>query len=244
AEAASTLCIRWWSTNGPFLSERGMAVILDGHPDPANRPAWPDYKSTPTIAHDELLRALVVACLVTLGRDTPRGNRMRVALAGLGFTTAVRMVDRIHGCAAHGRANAAPAARAGLAELLEAVFGVARLADRRTTFGRHPTHLARTQAQRGVALLTRNELRGSTRSARDLRALAGLHLDAVHGRADRDVAQRQRVADLDRRLAAGHELVAVLRALGRDDVAALAVRVTQQGNVRGPIRIVLDPLDT
>src|SRR5690606_1658021 len=86
AEAASTLCIRWWSTNGPFLSERGMAVILDGHPDPANRPAWPDYKSTPTIAHDELLRALVVACLVTLGRDTPRGNRMRVALAGLGFT--------------------------------------------------------------------------------------------------------------------------------------------------------------
>jgi hypothetical protein len=37
---------------------------------------------------------------------------------------------------------------------------------------------------------------------RDLRALAGQHLDAMDGRAHRDVADRQRVAGLDRRLGA------------------------------------------
>src|SRR5690606_30017308 len=48
--------------------------------------------SAPAGAHDELLRPLVMAAVVAIGRHAPRGDRMRVARAGLGLTTAVRMV--------------------------------------------------------------------------------------------------------------------------------------------------------
>src|SRR3546814_2582924 len=63
---------------------------------------------------------------------------MRVALAGLGLTTTVRMVDRVHGRSADGRLDAAPAAGAGLAPLLEVVLDVADLADGGAALGRHP----------------------------------------------------------------------------------------------------------
>src|SRR5688572_21025501 len=114
---------------------------------------------------------------------------MRITLARLGFTTAVRMVDRVHGGTADGRLDAAPARGTGLAELLEAVFVVADFADRGAALGRHAAHLAGTQAQRGVDAFARNQLNTSTGGTGDLRALARLHLDAVHGGTDRDVAQ-------------------------------------------------------
>ena len=62
-------------------------------------------------------------------------------------------------------------------------------------------------------------------------------------RAHRDVAQRHGIARLDRRIGAGADLVARLDALGRQDVAALAVGVLDQRDVRGAVRIVLDRLD-
>src|SRR5690606_2556815 len=147
-----------------------------------------------------LLGALVLAGLVTLGRDAPRGDRMRVALAGLGLAAAVRVVDRVHGRAADGRHDAAPAAGAGLAELLEVVLVVAHFADGGAALGRHLAHLARAHAQHRVDALAGDQLHAGAGGARHLRALARLHLDAVHGGTDRDVAQRQGVADLDRRV--------------------------------------------
>src|SRR4029453_8791006 len=98
--------------NGPFLSERDIG----------------GYLLTATIAHDELIRALVLACLVTLARRTPRRHRMRVALPGAAFATTVRMIDRVHRGAANGRAHTAPATRTGLTELLQVVLGVADFA--------------------------------------------------------------------------------------------------------------------
>jgi hypothetical protein len=88
-----------------------------------------------------------------------------------------------------------------------------------------------------------DQLHAGAGGTRDLRALARLHLDAMHRRTDRDVAQRQGVAGLDRRIAARDHLVAGLQALRRDDVAALAVDVAQQRDVRGAVRIVFDALD-
>src|SRR5690606_11050631 len=196
----------------------------------------------PAIAHDELLGALVLARLVALGRHTPRGHRVRVALAGLGLATAMRMVDRVHRRAADGRLDAAPAAGTGLAQLLEVVLDVADLTDGRAALGRDLAHLARTQAERGVDALAGHQLDAGAGGAGDLRALARLHLDAVHRRTDRDVAQRQRVARLDRRIVARDHLVARLQALGGDDVAALAVDIAQQRDVRGAVGVVLDPL--
>src|SRR5690242_11563483 len=192
--------------------------------------------------HDELLRALVVAGLVALGRRAPRADRMTTTRS-LALTTAVRMVDRVHDHAADGRTNALPTLGAGLAQLLEAVLGVADFADGGAAVDRHAAHLAGTQTQRGVAGLASHQLHRGAGAAGDLRTLACLHLDAVHGRANRDVAQRQAVAGLDRRIGAGHQTVTHRPALRRDDVAALAIGVAQQRDVRGAVGIVLDALD-
>src|SRR5262249_45472564 len=129
------------------------------------------------------------------------------------------------------------------AELAQVVFGVADFTDRRAAVRRHAAHFAGAKTQRGVSAFARNQLNRSAGTARELRTLARLHLDAMHGRTDRDIAQRQRVAGLDRRFAAGDELVAHADALRRDDVAALAVDVAQQRDVRGAVRIVFQTLD-
>src|SRR5690606_24085076 len=65
----------------------------------------------------------------------------------------------------------------------------------------------------------------------------------MHDRADRDIPQRQRIARLDRRIPAGHQLITDLHALRRNDVAALAIDEAQQRDVRRAIGIVLDALD-
>src|SRR6476619_141706 len=49
--------------------------------------------------HDELGGSLVTACLVTLGRLSPRADRMTAARR-FSFTAAERMVDGVHGHAA------------------------------------------------------------------------------------------------------------------------------------------------
>src|SRR5690349_15320550 len=78
----------------------------------------------------------------------------------------------------------------------------------------HAAVLAAPHAQLRVLAFTREQLHAGARGARDLRALAGKHLDAVHRRADRDVAKRQRVAGLDRRLGAALDALADREALG------------------------------
>src|SRR3990170_2007717 len=108
ARAFSTLLSRWASTNGPLRIERGTVQILITLLALAPR-------------HDQVIGTLVVARLVTLGRCTPRTDRVLAALAA-SFATAMRMVDRVHTHAAHRRADTAPALGAGLAVLAQAVF--------------------------------------------------------------------------------------------------------------------------
>src|SRR5688572_24653513 len=168
---------------------------------------------------------------------------MRIALARLAFAATVRMVDGVLGDAAHGRANAAPALRSGLADLAQVVLVVADLANRGAAIDVHPAHLARAQTHRDVLAFARDDLHRRTRATRELRALAGLHLNAVHERADRYVLQRQRAAGFDRRVGARHDRVADLCALRREDVAAIAIRVQHEREVGRAVRIVFEPLD-
>src|SRR3982750_4063028 len=91
---------------------------------------------------DHRLRALVVARAVALGERVPRRHR-RLALAGAAFAAAVRVVDRVHGDAAHRRADALPALRAGLAVVTQAVLFVRHLTDGRAAVDVDLAHFTR-----------------------------------------------------------------------------------------------------
>src|SRR5690606_22508530 len=132
---------------------------------------------------------LVAPGLQTLGLPAPRRHRVRVALAGLALTTAVRVVDRVHHHATHRRADAQPALGAGLAVVAQVVLVIRQLAQRGAAVDVHLARLARLQADVGMDAFTRGVLRRAARAAGDLAALAGLQFDVVHHRTHRDVAQ-------------------------------------------------------
>src|SRR5687768_7346681 len=110
------------------------------------------------------------------------------------------MIDRVLRHPAHRGTYAAPAHAPGLADRLERMLLVADLADGGAAVDVHLADLARAQADLGVVALAREQLHRGAGRARELRALAGEHLDAMDGGADRDVPERERVARLDRRL--------------------------------------------
>src|SRR5205814_5149785 len=116
--ADSTLCNRCASTNGPFLIERAIRYPL---------------RLLVAAAHDHRLRALVGPGLLALRGLTPRRHRMPVAARA----AAQRVVHRIHGLAAHRRADAAPTIRTRLADLAEVVLLVADFPDGRTAVHVH-----------------------------------------------------------------------------------------------------------
>src|SRR3954468_21896584 len=107
----------------------------------------------------------------------------------------------------------------------------------------HLADLARAQAKLRVRALARQHLHVRAGRARELRALARLHLDAMHFRADRDVAQRERVARLDGRLGSRHEFRADRHALRREHIAALAILVQEKRDMRAAVRVMLEALD-
>src|SRR5688572_17291033 len=130
------------------------------------------------------------------------------------------MVDRVHRHAAHRRAHAAPAYPAGLADRFQVVLGVADFTDGGAAVDMHLADLSRAQPKLRIGAFARQHLHVRAGGAGELRALAGEHLHAMHLGADGDVAQRQRVAGLDRRLRSGHQLRADRHPLGGDHVAA------------------------
>src|SRR5512145_2276879 len=132
--AVSTFFCRCPSTNGPFFSERDIQVPL--LPVPA--------------LHDHRVSPLVLARAIALGERAPRADRIALG-AGAALAATVRVVDRVHHHAAHGRAHAAPAHRTGLAELAQVVFLVADLADGGAAVDQHAPDLAGAQPQLGVA---------------------------------------------------------------------------------------------
>src|SRR5690606_4774131 len=119
------------------------------------------------------------------------------ATGGAAFTTAVRVVDRVHDDAAVMRGLAAPAGATGLAVVDVAVIRVGYGADRREAGRVNQALFAGVQAKDRHALVAADELDEGAGGAGDLAALARLHLDVMNNRANRDVLQRHGVAGLD-----------------------------------------------
>src|SRR5205809_1057658 len=130
-------------------------------------------------------RFVLAARALTERRDPPRRHRVAAALR-LALAAAVRMVDRVHRRAAHGRALAAPPAAAGLPAGDVLVVDVADLAHGRPAGECHTAHLARGQTQDAVALVLGDELDARASRPRHLAALSRLQLDVVDERAGRD----------------------------------------------------------
>src|SRR5262245_14378477 len=165
------------------------------------------------------------------------------AAGGLALAAAERVVDRVHGHSADGRALALPPHPAGLAPADVRLLGIADLADRRPAPDVDIADLTRGHPQLGVRTLLGHQLHARAGRSRDLGSAAGTQLDRVHHGADRDVAQRQAVARLDVGTRPVLDPIALLEQGRREDVALLAVRVVQQGDARGPVRVVLDLRD-
>src|SRR5262249_36535331 len=152
-------------------------------------------------------------------------------------------IDRVHGDAAVVRALAQPPAASRLADLHVDVLDVADLAHRRLAVEMHAPHLAGGEADRAPVALLGHELRRGPGGADDLPAGAYLELDVVDGRAERDVAQGQRIPRLDVRRLRGHHGVAHRKADRRQDVVLLPVGVVEERDARRAVRVVLDRRD-
>src|SRR4029453_3792757 len=133
-----------------------------------------------------------------------------------------------------------PAVAARLAELDQFVLGVADLADRCLAGRFDQAGLARGQSQRGHLAFLGHDLDARAGRARHAGAATRLELHRVHRRADGDVPQRQRVAGPPAGPPPRHQPVADPETVRRQDVALLAVRVVQEGDPRGAVRVVLD----
>src|SRR3954462_11478685 len=182
---ASTFASRWSSTNGPFFRLRGMSdgllsrsALLVGAP----------------AAHDQGVTGLALA-RPALGLAL-RVHRVATT-GGLALTTTVRVVDRVHRDAADGGALALPPHAAGLAPVDVRLLGVADLTDGGAVADVVVAELAGGHAQLGVRTVLGDELDARAGRAGDLGPATRTQLDRVHHGADRDVAQRQRVARLD-----------------------------------------------
>src|SRR5439155_4938781 len=164
---------------------------------------------------------------LSLATGTALGLALRVhrvaTTGGLALTTAVRVVDRVHGDAADGRALALPPVAAGLTPVDVRLVGVADLADGGAAEHRDPPDLAGRHTQRGVVAFPAEELDPDAGRAGELRATARTQFHGVHRGTDRDVAQRQVVARLDVGTRPGFDAVALAQVLRRDDVPLLAV---------------------
>ena len=162
---------------------------------------------------------------------------------GLSFTAAERMIDRVHRDAAIVRHLAEVTRAACFADRDILVLEVSDTADRGVAAHVNLAHLARREPQRRPLALAGHELRRRSRRTRHLSALAFLQLDVVDRRAERHAQERKRIADEDVGLGAGHQRLTDLQAVRSEDVALLAVRVRQQRDARGAVRVVLDRLD-
>src|SRR5690606_37826096 len=137
-----------------------------------------------TRAQDELVGRLVGPCLLAFGGFAPRGHRMAAA-GGPAFTTAMRVVDRVHDDAAIMRALAPPHGAARLAVIDIAVVGVRHRANGRQAGAVHDALLARRKPQDRHALVATDQLGVGAGRTRNLSALARLQLDVVDDGADR-----------------------------------------------------------
>ena len=113
-------------------------------------------------------------------------------------------------------------------------------ADRRVAIDMHSTNLARRELHLGDIPFFRHQLCGCTGATHHLSATALFELDIVNESTERYLANRERVAEIDRDIFSGSDGITHLQPRGPEDVALLAVGIVEKADPGGTVRIVLD----
>src|SRR6187549_2780669 len=153
------------------------------------------------------------------------------------------MVDWVHRHATVVRTAPEPTGTARFTQADVLVFEVRDLAHGGAAQHVDLANLAAGQFDLRVGAVFGHQLSRGAGRANHLAAFAFTHLDVVDHRAGRDVAERQAIAGANVREAAREHGVALLQAVGREDVGLLAVGVVQEGDARSAVGIVFDLRD-
>src|SRR5690606_5433927 len=151
-------------------------------------------------------------------------------------TTTVRVVDCVHNHAADSRADAHLALAAGLADLDVLVLLVADNADNRHAFNRNFADFAAGQFDLGVIALAGHQLGAAASRTDDLSAAAGLQLNSVNTRTDRNICQRQTVAGFYWSVFAAADSASDCDALASQDVMVSTVSLFDAGDAGAAAR--------
>src|SRR5882724_2905912 len=158
----SIFVARCASTNGPFFVDRAIKSLSVETRRAASslsrKRRWRFWLTLLPAAHDERVRPLVVARLEAACRLTPGRYRMPSARS-LAFTTAMRMVDGVHGNAAVMRTFSHPARSSRFSPGDVFVIRVPNLSDGRQAVLKHFARFARRQLDQRVVAFLCDELR-------------------------------------------------------------------------------------
>ncbi len=156
------------------------------------------------------------------------------------FTTAERMVDRVHGDAANLGTTTQPTVTAGLAQGDVLMLDVTDLADGGEAGGQHLAHFAGGHTQQSVLAFLGDELGVGSGGAAELTAATGVQLDVVQHGTHGNAGHGQRIAGLDVGLVAGDEHIALLHAERSENIALFTVGIVQERDAGGAVGVVFD----
>jgi len=160
------------------------------------------------------------------------------------FTTAVRVINRIHRSTANMRTSPQPSLSPSFAEHNIHVVRVADLTDRRLARRRDTPNLTAWQRDLCPISFTSHQRRTCSSTAAKHATATSLQLDIMNRSSKRNILERQRVPNRRGRLWARHHRVASLQSVGSNDISLFAISVVKQRDPSTAIRIVLNRVHT
>ncbi len=154
----------------------------------------------------------------------------------------MRVIARVHDEATDSWTNAEVACLSGFAEINEVPIFVTDLTDGRAANGENFTNFARGQAENRVGAIRAKHLSACSGSTAHLSAFPRLKFNVMDEGSIWDVGERAAVADFDIGDLAADDLISDIEVFRTDDVALLAVGISQQCDEGGTVWIVFDSL--
>src|SRR5258706_6400283 len=228
--AFTIFCIRCPSTNGPFLIERPICLVLL-------------HGAAITAHQDEAIGMFAFnAGLVAFGDHAPGRDGMAAA-GSLACAATHRMIHRILGHGAAEGANATMPTPSRFAQYDIFMLGIADLANGRVAILVDSADFTRGQANLRITLIARHKSGRASGGANHVSAAARHHLDVMNRQPHRNPPKRNAVAGLGRSGGSADDPGADGEAIGSNDVALLSVFIFEERQAGRPAGIVFNRSD-